>query len=160
LAVPITWQYNPSTDNWVRKADLPTNRTDAVGFTIGNKGYIVNGDFEFGFLRSLVEFDPSANTWTFKSLFPGLGRYDTQVFMIDGIAYAGGGDRNQTLTDFYKYDASNDTWTRILDIPLPNGASFFYLPHTFTINSTGYVGWENAQGEVKFKKYTPRICTQ
>lgn len=38
------WQYDPAVDTWTQKADFGgTPRFDAVGFSIGNKGYIGSG---------------------------------------------------------------------------------------------------------------------
>lgn len=38
------WEYDPATNTWIQKADFAgTARTDAVGFSIGGKGYIGTG---------------------------------------------------------------------------------------------------------------------
>lgn len=41
------WEYDPEADRWTRKADLGgtknTERRNAVGFAIGDKGYIGTG---------------------------------------------------------------------------------------------------------------------
>ena len=38
------WEYDPKTDIWTQKADLyEGERSDAVGFSIGSKGYIGTG---------------------------------------------------------------------------------------------------------------------
>ena len=38
------WEYNPSTDVWTQKTDIPgTERQGAVGFSVGGKGYIGTG---------------------------------------------------------------------------------------------------------------------
>ena len=39
------WEYDQLSDQWTRKADFPgTARSNAVGFSMGNKGYIGAGD--------------------------------------------------------------------------------------------------------------------
>ena len=47
MAVIVTndfWEYDPSTNTWTQKADFGgTARNWAVGFSIGNKGYIGTG---------------------------------------------------------------------------------------------------------------------
>lgn len=153
-----TWEYDPATDTWTKKANLPLGRIGSSGFALGNKGYIVNGWTGFGYLNSLMEYDQIANTWTFKSSFPGSARSNTQAFVIGGIAFVGGGenDNSSVLKNFYKYEASSDTWTGILDINLPNSA-IEYTNNYFAINSEGYVGWSGDNG-AKLKKYTPHIC--
>ena len=43
-AETIVWQYDPSTDLWARKTELEASgRIEAVGFAIGNIGYISTG---------------------------------------------------------------------------------------------------------------------
>jgi N-acetylneuraminic acid mutarotase len=149
-----TWQYNPATDNWTKKADLPLARFGATGFSIGNKGYIVNGTFALGYLTSLLEYDQSGNSWTFKANFPGQGRIESQCFVISGNAYVGGGETSPQLQDFYKYDQGNNSWSQIEDIPTSHE-----LQNSFSINSYGYVAWYNsANGNQKMEKYTPRTC--
>ena len=38
------WEYDPATNAWTQKADFGgTARLDAVGFSIGSKGYIGTG---------------------------------------------------------------------------------------------------------------------
>lgn len=57
------WEYNPATDTWTQKTDfLGVGRVFAVGFSIGNKGYIGTGDINAGYTQNFFEYDPSADT--------------------------------------------------------------------------------------------------
>jgi len=44
------WEYDPTTDDWTEKASLPVSsaRAEAVGFSIGTKGYIGTGNLKAG----------------------------------------------------------------------------------------------------------------
>lgn len=159
-----TWEYNPATNNWTQKANFPFlffGRFSAAGFSIGNKGYIINGrvglqpaDF---FLKSLMEYDPSTNTWSSKADFPGEERTACKTFVISGYAYVGGGFNygNDSFQDFYKYNPVTDTWTNIAAIPVTG-----YLRQSFSINSKGYVvqEYQNNPNQLKMEKYTPLTC--
>jgi Kelch motif/Galactose oxidase, central domain len=178
IANPInyreTWEYNPATNSWQQKANLNpfTGRAYATGFSIGNKGYIVNGKIELPtnplssstithYVQTLQEFDPVANAWALKASFPGAGRAHTAAFVINGGAYAGGGyDGSNNLNNFYKYSPATDAWVQIADCPgTPNSPGF-------SINSRGYIlAHENPifnpslpMGETHMYKYTAKIC--
>ncbi|MEO5674560.1 MAG: kelch repeat-containing protein, partial [Chitinophagales bacterium] len=64
-------------DTWVQKSDFgynasnvpePSARNSAVGFSIGNKGYLGTGE-DGGPKKDFWEYDPDANTWTQKADF-------------------------------------------------------------------------------------------
>ena len=52
------WEYNPVSNTWSQKADFPgEGRQAAVGFSIGNKGYIGTGSGS-PYLQDFWEFTP------------------------------------------------------------------------------------------------------
>ncbi len=56
------WQYNPSTDTWTRLEDFGgTRRGHAIGFSIGNKGYIGTGRDPDSVRSDFWEFSPAFN---------------------------------------------------------------------------------------------------
>jgi N-acetylneuraminic acid mutarotase len=87
LAVPIVEEYDPATDTWVRKADMPTAR-------LGLSTSVVNGKIHtIGGLRGthvVEEYDPSADTWTKKTDMPR-PRMDFSTGVVNGKIYAIGG---------------------------------------------------------------------
>src|ERR1035437_6157394 len=71
------WEYNPITDTWLQKADLPADaRFGAIGFSFGDKGYIGLGATtnKQKYCNDLWEYNPKENKWTNKSDFPDKGR--------------------------------------------------------------------------------------
>jgi hypothetical protein len=53
------WEYNPVTDLWTEKTSLEGSaRADAVGFTIGNLGYITTGKSGSYYFDDLWSFYP------------------------------------------------------------------------------------------------------
>lgn len=114
------WSYNPSSDSWTKVADLAafggTARYGAVGFSIGNKGYIATG-YDGNYLKDLWEYDPATNKWQQKASLAGSKRTDAVAFVYNNKAYLVTGVNNGSyLTDFYSYDPSADTWTRLRNI--------------------------------------------
>lgn len=150
-----TWEYNQQNDTWEQKEDIPNffGRSDATGFSIGNKGYIVNGRYHYlnngtpatAYLKSLLQYDPVTDDWNYKTAFPGQARFFTNVFVSSGAAYAGGGMAPPTsFNDYYKYNPGTNAWTSIADPPVirnhhasPN--SSIRALGTFAINGKGYL---------------------
>ena len=55
------WEYDPATDLWKEKTGFErTSRSEAVGFALGNYGYVVTGRSSNTPLYDLVRFDPEA----------------------------------------------------------------------------------------------------
>jgi len=85
------WTYAPSSDTWVQIGDFGGGYRgySAVGFSIGNKGYISTGDDGVQGYWDLWEFNPSPNAVEQQemldhvSLFPNPFHYSTTL-RIDG----------------------------------------------------------------------------
>ena len=163
-----TWEFNPALNDWTQKASLPRGAArTATGFSIGNKGYIVNGFNKNGntvvYLKDLFEYDPVPDEWNYKTFFPGNSRKNTSVFVIGGAAYAGGGYGTEapnpynTFNDFYKYTPSNNSWQQVADLsPFDVKDPSKY---GFTLNNNGYVAFINHTSDPDYMlKYTPKIC--
>ncbi|MEO8148393.1 MAG: kelch repeat-containing protein [Bacteroidia bacterium] len=116
------WEYDPVTDVWTQKANLPgVNRYSASAFTIGNYGYVCLGwDINGNGLDDLWQYDPLLNSWTTKSNFAGSARYNSVAFVVGGKAYVGLGYK-PIKDDMYEYDPVTDVWT-ILANTFPGGA--------------------------------------
>lgn len=159
-----TYEYDPATNTWNQKADFAwLGLSFGTGFTIGNKGYLVNGKFTLlsgdVYVDFFREYDPATDTWTSKAPFPGDPRISTNLFVISGNVYAGGGSGKVSGTtveykDFYKYNPVADAWTQIPDFPISTHLHFT----AFALNSRGYVTYHNQFSPDKLVKYTPRIC--
>jgi N-acetylneuraminic acid mutarotase len=126
---------------WSRKADFGgTARTGAVGFSIGDKGYVVTGWGESEYHKDFWEYDPSQNTWTQRADFDGVGRTGAIGFSIGDEGYIGTGyyfdGEYQLLPDFWEYNSQSNSWTRKGDFPGP--ARFNAVG--FSIGDKGYVG--------------------
>ncbi|HEX7692820.1 MAG TPA: kelch repeat-containing protein [Sediminibacterium sp.] len=116
------WEYDPSTNSWTQKADFGgTARYDAVAFGIGDKGYITTG-FDGGYTKDIWEFSPSggtnnSGTWTQRPSLGGSKRSGAVAFVYNNAAYVVTGINNgTTVTDFWKYNPSDMSWTQLRDI--------------------------------------------
>ncbi|HRX10351.1 MAG TPA: kelch repeat-containing protein, partial [Draconibacterium sp.] len=78
--------------NWSELSDFDgVPRSDAVGFSIGDKGYIGTGYDGDDRLSDFWEYNPSQNYWTQKADFPGVARTGAVGFGIGDKGYIGTG---------------------------------------------------------------------
>lgn len=132
------YEYDPSTNTWAVKSDFPgAPRYDAVGFSIGNKGYIGLGYDATSNYSDFYEYDPATNTWTRKADFPGDARRNAVGFSIGAKGYVGTGFPSSN--DFWEYDPSTNSWTEKESF----GGTARYGAVGFSIAGKGYIGTGN-----------------
>ena len=128
-------------DFWRQKADFGGDgRFRAVGFSIGNKGYIGTGRNENGdFKKDFWEYDPITDEWTQKADFLGDPRWGAVGFSIWNKGYVGTGwviNSSNETKDFWEYDPDSDNWTPKADF----GGGERAHAVGFSIGNKGYVG--------------------
>ena len=102
-------EYDPKTDRWTQKADMPIE-TRAYRVAVANgKIYVVGGaDRTFSKLLAEVnEYDPSTDTWTARSPMP-TARADYALTAFSGRLYAFGGLGGMSATE--EYDPGANVW--------------------------------------------------
>ena len=149
---------------WTLKAYFPGgSRRSAVGFCIGDKGYIGLGSpDQLNFYSDFWEYNPVSNTWTQKANFAGTGtgRHGSVGFSIGSKGYVGLGNTSLTgnyQNDFWEYDPDANTWTRVADFE--GGARSPAVG--FSIDNKGYVGTGNSGSVFRqdFWEYDPPTNT-
>lgn len=146
-----TWQklcgYNMDvtlSEDWNKKTDFGgTARQAAVGFAIGNKGYVGTGSpTTTGGLSDFWEFNPTTGVWTQKANFGGGVRRNAVGFSIGNKGYVGTGEQGTAVkSDFWEYNPATNTWTQktnvgIITTPRTNAVGF-------SIGNKGYIGTGN-----------------
>jgi len=138
LIILILWGSKISfADYWTQKADLPSERSDAIGFSIGNYGYAGTG---YG-ISSVAyddfwQYDPSINNWNIKANVPNQPRYGATATSCLGKGYVGLGNYIGFKNDWWEYDPVLDSWTQKNNFP-GNPREF---ASSFSIDSNVYVG--------------------
>jgi N-acetylneuraminic acid mutarotase len=141
---------------WIQRSYLGWSRAYAVGFSIGNKGYIGTGyvgSYPY-YYRDFWEYDPSTDTWTKKANFGGVARSDAVGFSIGNKGYIGTGCALPNyFKDFWEYDPSTNTWTQKADF----GGTARAGAVGFSIGNKGYVGtgWGDYGHFRDFWEYDP-----
>ena len=117
------YAYSPATNTWTQKANFPgTQRGNAVGFTIGHKGYIgTGGQSNYSnsgapVYRDFYEYNPASDTWTEKDSLGGSARQCAVGFSSNGKGYIGTGvtdlNTGAGMSDLWEYDTTANTWTQ------------------------------------------------
>ncbi len=145
ISICLIGHYSFSVGAWDQKTDFGgTARHRTIMLTIGNRIYSGLGHYNGGGTNILFgdwwEYDPGTGAWTQKADYGGGICYHATGFTINGTAYVGTGritpSGNTLVKDFFKYQASTNSWIQIADFPgtARRGAV------SFVIGNYGYVG--------------------
>jgi N-acetylneuraminic acid mutarotase len=101
--------------SWVALSAPPFGKHHPISFSLNGKGYAVTGtSLNNQFTNDVYEYDPTNDTWTTLSNFPGLARSFGIGTVANGKAYLGfGANSTQYLNDFWSFDATTNTWTQL-----------------------------------------------
>jgi parallel beta-helix repeat protein len=103
--------YNPQTDTYTPKKDMPTARFKLQTYLVGEKIYAIGGSQSQNTSVSTVEvYDPVADTWETKPNMPHNRAWFTGAVVNDKI-YIIGGTPNWSTPDYsvWEYDPSFNT---------------------------------------------------
>lgn len=154
------WAYNPQTDAWSQKADLPGSaRRDAVSFVIDNYAFVGSGmDSVSGptgnTLKDFWRYNPQTNTWSAVADFPGAGGqgiYFATGFSVAGKGYLCGGKTGPNLysSQLWEYKPSNNQWIQRANFP----GGIRYQMISFVVGAKAYVGMGTDQNTYKKDVY-------
>ena len=134
-------------ENWMRKADMPTQRSYFDTCTVNGKIYAIGGEIDrFGdvSVATVEMYDPKTDTWTQRADMPTART--TSASVVNGKIYAIGGTKSHKrrigpgvgrdttyLPTVEMYDPVTDTWTSKAEMPAPRSAD------TCVVNGKIYV---------------------
>lgn len=154
------WAYDPQTDSWTQKADLPGSpRRDAISFVINDFAFVGSGmDSVSGpignTLKDFWRYNPVSNSWSAIADFPGAGGggvYFATGFAVGGKGYLCGGKTgpNMYSNQLWEYKPSFNQWIQRANFP--GGVRYQML--SFAIGSKAYVGMGTDQNIFKKDVY-------
>ncbi len=122
--VRLCQQYDPESNTWTDKAQMPTAKAWICGAYVRGKIYVIGGiDVNGGALTENAEYDITNNTWTTKAPRPRAAGASLDVVWRDSLIYVmGGWDAVSTggWTNVDIYDPFTNTWSS--GTPLPQNA--------------------------------------
>ena len=97
---------------------MPQARYMHAATAMGGKIYVSGGSAKGNSTRTVVVFDPQANTWT-ELASMGTARCDHSSTAIGGKLYVFGGyctDTDVRIALVEAYDPTSNTWARVSDL--------------------------------------------
>lgn len=153
--VAETYAYDAASNTWTEKKTFPGSaRIGAIGFSIGNIGYVGAGNDGTNNLTDFYKYDPTSNTWSAIAPLP-IAVNSAVAFSINGVGYVGTGSTTissgkSNTSAFFKYNPTANAWEAIADIPYtekPNAA------FSFVVNNVAYVGGGATAGGTAIKDF-------
>lgn len=146
MFIGLSESYGQTMNFWTQKADFTgLKRTRAVAFTVDDYAYVGTGvDTAELVHNDLWKYDPILDTWTQMANMPGVARRNAVAFSLGAFGYVGTGmSHNEsafgsTLSDFWKYDPSTNTWSSVANYP-GNSGNGIYFATAFAVQNKGYV---------------------
>jgi N-acetylneuraminic acid mutarotase len=107
-AVGTNEEYDPTTDTWTAKTQMPTPRADFAIAVYQNKIYCIGGRTNDDATNVTEVYAVATNTWKTEASMP-TARYGLQANVVDGKIYLIGGYPIGNLNQVY--DPAADSWT-------------------------------------------------
>jgi N-acetylneuraminic acid mutarotase len=110
-------EYDPATNRWATRADMPTPRKSLAVAVAGNgKIYTFGGGGGAG-RRETEEYDPTTNAWTTRRPMPTARSQLAAAAANNGKIYVVGGSGGRTRNEMEEYDPVADVWTSKRPLP-------------------------------------------
>jgi Kelch motif len=132
---PTVPELAVTSNSWITRANMPTNRTNLAAVTLKNSAgqsivYAIGGEYRRYPKTTVTAYNVTTNTWTFRRPLPqplagtnGAGVINGKIYISGGYSGYDGKSRTRAL---YMYDPATNSWTRKHDIPTVSGWSTFY----------------------------------
>jgi N-acetylneuraminic acid mutarotase len=89
-ALSTVEEYDPVTDRWARKADMPGPRVGVTAEVLDGKIYVIGGGHRLETFTTVEEYDPAEDTWAKKASMQ-VARAVLSASVVNGKIYAIGG---------------------------------------------------------------------
>ena len=153
--------YDPETDTWERRMDMPTPRSAVSTSVVDGKIFVIGGaqlkkikgyrgwGIEAKKLPTVEMYDPTTDAWTQKADIPTVRSY-LSTSVMDGKIYAIGGMSSSTeqerLETVEVYDPATDTWAKTESINHARSCAAISVVNG-EMYAMGGRGWSGIQSE-------------
>jgi len=130
ISTPEVFAFNPETEEYQRRADMPVPVDDAVGFAFGNRYVaLVSGWHNDGNIGVVQVFDTWEDVWLDAVDYPGMpvfghagGAVGNKFVITDGVGVVGEKDGRR------QFGAVNEAWLGEIDAGDPANITWRKLP--------------------------------
>ncbi len=151
-------EYDPATDRWTTKSEMPTARGWHSAGVVDDKIYVIGGSPSLWFtpVFTMEVYEPATDTWTQKGDVP-CASSTSFASVVDGKIYAFGG--YVCSRRVYEYDPVTDTWTQKADMPTYRVALFGSVLYGKIYAIGGHQGVSPYPGLATVEVYDPATDT-
>jgi len=159
IAIGTHEVFDPATNTWSKRADMPTPRNHAAVGVVGDRIYVIGGRAGSVFIPNALnldlveEYNPATDQWALRAPMPtprsagAWGVYDRRIYV------AGGEIRHRdiwgTYTAVEAFEPKSNTWTRLPPMPLPrHGLAGDFIGNRFHLVSGSVQSGTNIPGLV------------
>lgn len=135
------YRYDPQSNSWTQMASYPgAPRRGAVGFAIGEYGYIGTGEPQSGgtMYNDFYRYNPATDSWNQVASMPTSGRVSAVGFELNGYGFVGTGGFSSwgsSQNDFWRYDPNTNSWQQMANV----GTIPRMEATGFSLNGKGYI---------------------
>lgn len=109
------YRYDPSSGSWTKLHDMPSMDWMGMPAVVNNKVYIIGGHNSSGALSTVLEYDPSTDTWNASRTPMPTARYAPATAVYNNKIYVLGGNYGNNKNEVY--DPTTNTWQSKADVP-------------------------------------------
>lgn len=151
--------FDPATNSWSKRADMPTPRNHAAAGVVGNRIYVIGGRAGSVFIPNALnldiveEYNPATDQWALRDPMP-TPRSAAAWGVHDGRVYVAGGEIRHrdiwgTYTAVEAFDPKSNSWARLPPMPLPrHGLAGDFIGNRFHLISGSVQSGTNVPGLV------------
>ncbi len=129
-SLPTIEEYDPATNTWRSRTDMPTARNHVAVGAVKGKIYVIGGRLGAAFITAMPgntdlvqEYDPSTDRWSLKAPMP-TARSAMGYAVINDKIYVAGGEAQTyeylaAFRAFERYDPATNRWEKLPPMPIP-----------------------------------------
>lgn len=148
------WEYIPASNTWTNKSNFPgAPRDRTLMFHANGKIYIGPGkNFDISGTdgRGLFVYDPSMDNWVELEEPPFNPRSNPQTLVFGDQVYVFDGALNTGDYEVYRYNVSQNTWSRTIPLPVARGGTT-----AFIYQGKGYSALGSLVGQDNLMEFDP-----
>jgi RNA polymerase sigma factor (sigma-70 family) len=110
-------EYDPISDKWTKKADMPDFRLYFTATTVNGRIYVIGGEWGVP-VATVEEYDPINDSWKRKQDMPTAKQIHSAVVLNNKIYVLGGmtGNEGDAISTVEIYDPDSDKWEKAPDM--------------------------------------------
>lgn len=114
------YRYDPSTDTWTQRANVPRARWSGFSFASASRIFVSGGTDVIGnggTITDMWSYEASGNNWIARTALPGARTDAVAVSLPQTGVVVSGLANGTTLSTAFRYSYSDNAWVQITSIP-------------------------------------------